>query len=163
MIAVDVQVDVEVESDGWSALGDPGGLCRGAVEAALAAAPGRPEGDLSVAILLADDEGVRELNRVWRRQDKPTNVLSFPAPDLPAPPGRPRPLGDVALAFETVAAEAAAEGKRLGDHLAHLVVHGVLHLLGHDHLDDPEADRMEAVEAEALARLGIANPYRADA
>ena len=96
------------------------------------------------------------------RPDAPTNVLSFPAAaSAPPAPGAPLLLGDVVLAFETVAAEAAAQGKPLADHLAHLVVHGVLHLLGFDHEADAEAERMEALETRLLAGLGIADPYRA--
>jgi probable rRNA maturation factor len=107
----------------------------------------------------------RELNRRWRGKDSATNVLSFPAQDFEAgpvsmPPRRlSLPLGDVVLAFETVAAEAAAQGKSLDDHAAHLIVHGILHLLGLDHAAEEEAEAMEAMERAALAALGIADPY----
>jgi probable rRNA maturation factor len=99
------------------------------------------------------------LNRDWRGKDKPTNVLSFPA--MPVTPGGAVPpmLGDIALAFETVAAEAALEGKSFDHHLVHLIVHGLLHLLGHDHEDDVQAEAMEALERAALARLAIPDPY----
>jgi probable rRNA maturation factor len=155
--------EVTVEAEAWqSAVTDPVGIATRAVAAALDAAavsfPSPPE----VSVLLADDARVRELNRDWRGKDKPTNVLSFPAWEAgdPAPAGGPLPLGDVALALETVLREAAAEGKAPEAHLAHLVVHGTLHLLGHDHEDEDEAERMEALEVGALARLGIADPYR---
>ncbi|HEX8374556.1 MAG TPA: rRNA maturation RNase YbeY, partial [Geminicoccaceae bacterium] len=120
---------------------------------------------VEVSVLLADDAHVRELNRVWRGVDKPTNVPSFPArePGEPWPAEGPAHLGDVAVALETVLREAAAEGKAPGDHLAHLVVHGTLHLLGHDHDADAEADAMEALEVRVLAGLGVADPYRDDA
>jgi probable rRNA maturation factor len=112
-----------------------------------------------VSLLLTDDAGMRELNRAWREIDRPTNVLSFPGSGTPGADGV-RHLGDIALAFDTVAREAEAEGKSLAHHLAHLIVHGVLHCLGHDHEADAEAQTMEALEIEALARLGIADPYR---
>jgi probable rRNA maturation factor len=138
-------------------------LARRAVREALAAEP--PSGRVELSVVLTDDRAVRRLNRDWRGQDKPTNVLSFPshhgagAPRLPA--GVPVPLGDVVVACGVAAAEAAAQGKSLRAHLAHLVVHGVLHLLGHDHEADAEAERMEALEVRVLRRMGIANPYGA--
>lgn len=158
------RVAVLVETPEWPRrLRTAPALARRAVRAALAAAP--PAGDVELSVVLADDRAVRRLNRDWRGQDKPTNVLSFPlqngagaAPRLPA--GVPAPLGDVVVACGVAAAEAAAQGKSLGAHLAHLVVHGVLHLLGHDHELDAEAARMEALEARILRGLGIANPYR---
>jgi probable rRNA maturation factor len=120
---------------------------------------------VEVSVLLTDDARVRELNRVWRGADKPTNVLSFPArePGEPWPSEGPVMLGDVAVALETVLREAAAEGKAPGDHLAHLVVHGTLHLLGHDHVgSDAEAEAMESLEVRVLAGLGVADPYGDD-
>src|SRR5690606_30774609 len=103
--------------------------------------------------MLADDTRIRDLNRTWRGQDKPTNVLSFPAPE--GPPDDARFLGDIVLAFETVEHEARAEGKPLEHHLAHLAVHGALHLLGYDHERDSDANAMEQHERHILARLGI--------
>jgi probable rRNA maturation factor len=151
-------IGLSVETDRWSAIADAEALAQRAVDAVFAAAS-LPESDFEISILLADDAAVRDLNRTWRGQDKPTNVLSFPANPQPGAPG-PRSLGDIALAFETVAAEAQAEGKALADHAAHLIVHGVLHLLGYDHETEAEADEMEALEVNALALLGIADPYR---
>jgi probable rRNA maturation factor len=132
-------------------------VCRATAAAALAAAAPPREHELS--LLLADDSAIRALNRDWRGKDQPTNVLSFPA-GPPAAEGAPLLLGDVALAYETVAREAAEQGKTLADHMRHLLVHGILHLLGHDHEDEDEAERMESLERSILAGLGVADPYR---
>jgi len=114
-----------------------------------------------VSLLLTDDAAVQVLNREWRGMDKPTNVLSFPAEGI-SPPGAPALLGDVALAFETVAREAGAQGKPLDHHMRHLLVHGVLHLIGYDHVQDGEAERMEGRERQILAGLGVPDPYAAE-
>lgn len=116
-----------------------------------------------VAVVLADDAFVRDLNRTYRGKDAPTNVLAFANDDDgPLPPGEPRQYGDVILARETLLREAANQDKAPEDHLRHLVVHGVLHLLGRDHRTDREAAEMEAHEVAALAGLGVPNPYGAD-
>jgi probable rRNA maturation factor len=114
-----------------------------------------------IDIRLTDDGEQRQLNRTYRGKDAPTNVLSFPLADLaePAPPGSLVLLGDVVLAFETVRREAEAQHKTLADHFRHLVVHGVLHLLGFDHESGGDAAAMEAREIEILARLGVPDPY----
>jgi probable rRNA maturation factor len=175
---VDILVTIEAES--WrTALPDAEPVCRRAAEAALDAA-GRPgTGPAELSVVLADDATVHDLNRTWRGKDAPTNVLSFPLQDLnplekkPEPKGAkalesvaggppvPLLLGDVILAHETVAREADAQSKPLADHVTHLVVHGVLHLLGFDHVEEAQAERMERTETEILARLGIADPYAA--
>jgi probable rRNA maturation factor len=116
-------------------------------------------GGAEVSVMLSDDARVREVNRAWRKMDKPTNVLSFPAAEADKISSSPF-LGDVILAFETVEREAADEDKPFADHVAHLMVHGFLHLIGYDHETDQEAERMEALETRALAELGIADPYR---
>lgn len=129
-------------------------------------------GQLGLSVVLADDAAVQELNRQFRTKDKPTNVLSFPAYEsvaalravLAAPTDDPMLedagyLGDMILARETVAREAVEQGKPVHDHLCHLLVHGTLHLLGYDHLDDGEAEEMEALEIRILKELSIANPY----
>lgn len=150
-------IDVGCEVEGWAAvLPGADALLHRAAEAAWQAAG--LDGDAELSILLADDARQRGLNRDYRGKDKPTNVLSFPAGDEDCA-GRPRLLGDVVLALETISAEAEAQSKDLADHLTHLTVHGVLHLLGHDHETETEADAMEALETEILRGLGIADPY----
>jgi len=125
-----------------------------------AAKPFRPRGRAAeLSLVLAGDPLVRSLNRRWRGHDAATNVLSFPAGDDAVGAG-PLLLGDVVLAYETVAREAQDQGKTLAAHLSHLVAHGVLHLLGWDHESDAEARRMEGLERRILARLGMADPYR---
>lgn len=127
---------------------------------------------VEIAVMATDDDGIARLNAEFRGKPTPTNVLSWPVQDLgPGKPGaRPctpkadafgdLPLGDVALAFQTCAREAAEQGKPLEAHLTHLIVHGVLHLLGYDHIDDADAALMERCEVEILGKLGIADPYR---
>lgn len=117
------------------------------------------EGPIEVSLALANDEVVQNLNRDFRGQDKPTNVLSFEGDDGFDLPGEPRILGDVVLALETCQREAHEQQKSFQDHLTHLVVHGVLHLLGYDHIDDEDAQEMETLETDILARLNIADPY----
>ncbi len=134
-------------------------LCGEAARAALSGA-GCALGPAELSIVLGDDALVRSLNRQWRGQDNPTNVLSFAALPAALPPGAPHLLGDVVLAFETLAAEAEAQGKPLAHHLRHLLVHGVLHLLGFDHEAASEAERMEVLEVAVLAGLGVPDPYR---
>ena len=137
-------IDIAVEHEAWAALGDLDGLVERAVAAALDAAAARSADDAELSIVLADDAFVRDLNARWLGKDKATNVLSFPS----AAAGL---LGDIVVALEA--------GRPLGDHLAHLIVHGVFHLAGFDHEDDREADEMERRESRALAVLGIASPY----
>jgi probable rRNA maturation factor len=120
-----------------------------------------PLAQIELAITLADDAELRRLNRRYRGLDMPTNVLAFPAWEAGSqlPPGAPLLLGDVVLGFETVAHEAAEQGKSLVEHLSHIVVHGVLHLLGYDHQTEAEAEAMRAVERSILAELGMPDPY----
>jgi probable rRNA maturation factor len=112
-----------------------------------------------LAVVLTDDVAIRALNRTWRGKDVPTNVLSFPTQATPAGNKAKRLLGDIVIAYETTAREADAEGKPLQDHLAHLAVHGFLHLLGHDHETEREAAAMERLEIAVLKRLEVPNPY----
>jgi probable rRNA maturation factor len=147
-------IGIEVEDPAWTAaLPDAEALALVAVDATLASEGAVGEG---VSLLLTDDETVRGLNLRFREQDKPTNVLSFPAPQNPE-----RFLGDIALAYGVCAREAQEQGKPLAHHLQHLVAHGVLHLLGYDHVSDAQADEMEGLERAVLAGLGIPDPYLA--
>lgn len=139
------------EHDAWAALAGLAERAEAAVAAALATLEAPRAGQ--AAVLLSDDAALQALNKRFRGKDAPTNVLSFPAP-----PGEDYP-GDVALGFETCAREAERDGKTLEDHAVHLVLHGVLHLNGHDHIKEDEAAEMEALERAALAAVGIADPY----
>lgn len=148
-----VTIDIKAEVEGWQGILGAELIAHRAVAAALADA-GIVEGE--AAVLLADDARIRELNRVWRNKDQATNVLSFPA----YAPGAPtRLLGDIVLAFDTVKREAEAEGKTVEAHLTHLAVHGTLHLLGHDHDNEKDAETMENLERKIMARLGFPDPY----
>ena len=152
-------LDVSVEDNSWDSLAG--------VEQVVAAAGGavavRMElENCEAAVALSSDARVRELNRTYRGRDKPTNVLSFPSPAVPFVAeglSSTRYLGDIILAAETVAAEAAHEGKPVRHHVQHLVVHGLLHLLGHDHEAEDAARRMEKLEVEILDTLGVPDPY----
>lgn len=158
-----VEITVTVACESWlTACSEAGSLAEKAARAVLAAEPPEAGGaPVLLGIVLTDDSEQRALNRVWRGKDASTNVLSFAAadPDEKPPPGAPLLLGDVVLAFETVAREATERHKPLSDHLSHLVVHGVLHLRGFDHESDAEAAHMEARETEILAELGVPAPY----
>jgi probable rRNA maturation factor len=159
-----------LEHDAWQAVDLPT-LAERAARATLAELGLQPEG-FAISLLACDDARIAALNADFRGKPQPTNVLSWPsedrAPDRPGarpeppepgPPGDPAELGDIALAWETCHAEAAAADKPLADHLSHLVVHSVLHLLGYDHISDTDAEIMEATEVRALARMGLADPY----
>ncbi len=157
---MNLEVDIEEWPAGqWEALAERACAATQAVEPALA----NPR--LVVSLLFTSDEEVHALNREWRERDKPTNVLSFPMlarADLVHldPEGPPEMLGDIALAHGTCAREAAEKGVSLEDHATHLIIHGLLHLAGHDHVEsDAEAEAMEKLEIAALAKLGIADPY----
>jgi probable rRNA maturation factor len=150
-VTVSVLIEVEIDDPAWTAaLPDAQDLAIAAGEATL----DRPG---EVAVLLTGDETLRDLNNRFRGKDRPTNVLSFPAPANPE--GH---LGDIALAYGVCATEAEAQGKTLAAHLQHLVAHGVLHLVGFDHETDAEAEVMEARERVILAALGVSDPYAAD-
>ena len=148
-------IEIMIEAGGWDALGDIETLTRRAVETCVEMADAEVDEEEELSLLLCDDARIRELNRDFRGLDKPTNVLSFPAPEQVGSLA----LGDIAIAFETVAREAAEEGKSLADHYSHMVVHGLLHILGYDHEMDDEAEIMEALERAILGRMGIADPY----
>lgn len=160
-------VDLDIEIDGWPSSYDWADLAYRAAEAAEKVAPELANQRLTASVLFTVDEDVRTLNREWRTKDKPTNVLSFPMllrDELHglAPEGGPEMLGDIALAWETCLREAAEKGVSTEDHTAHLLVHGLLHLAGHDHeTSDAEAEAMEALERKALAIMGLPDPYGA--
>jgi probable rRNA maturation factor len=157
-----MQIDIDIEEwpeGAWDAL---------ATRTALAAGEGEPllaNPRLIASLLFTSDGEVHALNREWRQRDKPTNVLSFPMLEREelaslTPDGPPVMLGDIALAYATCAREAAEKGVTLEAHASHLIVHGLLHLAGHDHVDsDEQAEAMEALETTILAKLGIADPY----
>ncbi|WP_374575009.1 rRNA maturation RNase YbeY [Phenylobacterium sp.] len=148
-------IDIEIEDEGWTAaLPDAAAVALAAAEAALAGLPEGLDGPVDVAVLLTDDETVAELNERFRGKAGPTNVLSFPAPDNPQ-----AHLGDIALALGVCLREADEQAKPLKHHLQHLVVHGVLHLVGYDHMTDAEAVEMEGLERVVLAGLGTPDPY----
>lgn len=161
-------ISLRIDAPIWQAsIPDLEAFCGRVVAAALAAAaPAAWLREAEIDVLLCDDAAIASLNARHRGIARPTNVLSFPALDLvpgEAPPtplaGVPVLLGDIVVAHDTSAAEAAEAGRRLADHLAHLLVHGTLHLLGHDHVEDDAAEAMEAIERDVLATLGIADPY----
>ena len=172
-------IEVEIEDERWTvAVPDAEALTVQAAQASLKSAhPGESRdpvlssqhfagktwvptfvgmSGLGMSVLLTSDEAVQALNQRFRHQDKPTNVLSFPAPPNPE-----NHLGDIALAFETCEREAAEQGKSLAHHLQHLVAHGALHLVGYDHQSEAEAQAMEALEREILSGLGVPDPYAA--
>ena len=159
MLTLEIDIAPPWPAGDWEAL---------AIRAAQAAAVVAPELDhprLLASLLFADDREVHALNREWRGKDRPTNVLSFPmlerAELLALPPdGPPELLGDIALAYETCAREAAEQGLPVAAHATHLIVHGLLHLAGYDHeISTAAAEAMEALEIKALASLGLADPY----
>lgn len=151
----DLAIDLEIEDPAWlEALSDVKCLIEAAATKALSAKRLVDTNASNLVILLTSDDEMQGLNAQFRGQDKATNVLSFPAAINPE--GH---LGDLALAYETCAKEAKEQGKTLADHVQHLTVHGVLHLIGYDHDHDDEAEIMEALERSLLAELGIADPY----
>ncbi|NVD44177.1 rRNA maturation RNase YbeY [Qipengyuania atrilutea] len=158
-------MNLDLVVEGWPE-GEWDALADRAAEAAAGVEPLLANARLMTSVLFTCDEEVHALNREWRDRDEPTNVLSFPMllreelEDLDVD-GPPEMLGDIALACETCAREAQEKGVSLEDHVAHLLVHGFLHLAGHDHVnDDAEADAMEALEIKALGTMGIGDPYR---
>ena len=157
-----MELDIDIED--WPA-GEWEALASRAAAAAAEVAPELAHPRLSASLLFTSDDEIHALNREWRGRDKPTNVLSFPMLARAelialAPEGPPELLGDIALAHETCAREAADKGIALADHAVHLIIHGLLHLAGHDHETSPaDAEAMEQLEINALALLGLADPY----
>ena len=150
----DMSIDVMIDSGLWKKHPGAEDIVRKAIAEATQAVPHKRA---EMAVVLTDDSAMQALNKRWRGTDKPTNVLSFPAQATPA--AAAAHLGDIVIAFETTALEAEREGKPFAHHLMHLVVHGYLHLLGHDHETDREAKAMERLETKILARIGIPDPY----
>ena len=145
-----LNIDVAITDEVWSSTGlDLDAICGAAISSVETSLIRNDASELSIAFV--DDAAIQVLNQTYRDKDKPTNVLSFPM-DGPM-------LGDIVLARETIAAEAALQSKTLSDHLSHLIIHGLLHLLGYDHETDEQAAEMESLEINALKRLGIDNPY----
>jgi probable rRNA maturation factor len=140
-------IEIEIDDEAWMSVTDVEDLVEEAARLALEEAG-------VVTVSLTDDETVADLNQRFRGKTGPTNVLSFPAAETARPF-----LGDVILAYGVCTREADEQGKPIADHLLHLVIHGVLHLLGHDHLEDDEAEAMEARERTLLAKLGVPDPY----
>lgn len=157
-----MQLDIDIED--WP-VGDWDALAERAAQAAGEGEPLLANPRLLASLLFTSDAEVHTLNREWRERDKPTNVLSFPMLDREelealALDGPPEMLGDIALAYETCAREAGEKGVTLEAHATHLIVHGLLHLAGHDHVEsDDQAEAMEALETAILAKLGIGDPY----
>ena len=156
-----LRLALEIEDPRWTrALPDVAALVEKAIALALADVDDTSR-TIEVGVRLVDDGTIQGLNRDWRGRDKPTNVLSFPLGD-PAPvddPDFPWLIGDIVMSFDTMKAEAERDGKTLEHHVAHLAIHAALHLIGHDHEDEAEAEAMEAAEVKLLAGLGISDPY----
>jgi probable rRNA maturation factor len=150
--------DIEQDSPLWDRLIDAEAIAERAIEAAAEQADVKLLDGAEVSLLLSDNAHVQSVNREWRGLDKPTNVLSFPAVE-PSKLARAPFLGDIIIAYETVESEARLDDKAFADHYAHLVVHGFLHLLGYDHLDEADAQKMESLEIAILASLDIPDPY----
>jgi probable rRNA maturation factor len=149
-----MNLDISIDDRAWRAVPSLRGLARTAVLAVL------PDDDVTIGLLFTSDARIAEINGQWRGKPSATNVLSFPvSAATPVPEGEPRPLGDIVMAYGIISREAQEQKKPLGHHVTHLIVHGVLHLLGYDHENDDEAGAMEAREIMILAELGMENPY----
>lgn len=165
--ATRLEIQLNVESGGWPDEETLGGFAARVLEhtAGFLADNARqpfPDYPLEISLVFTSDDDIRTVNEAWRGQDKPTNVLSFPAFPL-APGGKPGPmLGDIIMAEETLRREALDLGIPFDDHLTHLLVHGFLHLFGYDHMTDEEAAVMEGLETRILAEMGLADPYGED-
>jgi probable rRNA maturation factor len=152
-------VDIAELDERWRVVGGLEGLCAAAARAAVDACGARVADACELSLVLCDDARIAALNAQYRGRARATNVLSFRAGEAAAPGVTAPPLGDVVLAYDTIAREACEQGKTFENHLCHLVVHGVLHLLGYDHLDDASAGIMEGIEIAALAQVRVPNPY----
>lgn len=153
-----VHYDMAINADGWQNEETLRRLVDSVLQATLREL-GFNNIDSELSLVFTNDADIREINAKWRHIDKPTNVLSFPAFALQPGQEPGEVLGDIVIARETVEREAAEEDKSFDDHLSHLVVHGLLHLMGYDHQNDEEAEKMETLERKILASLGISDPY----
>ncbi|MGI9464535.1 MAG: rRNA maturation RNase YbeY [Aestuariivirgaceae bacterium] len=155
-----MDVSIAITCDLWDSQDNLEETVLSAATAAFKAAK-LSSADLEFSVVLSDDETVAELNQRWRGKNRATNVLSFPAAQTAAR-GENEPIfaGDIILASGVVSRESIESGKPLATHLSHLIVHGVLHLMGYDHNDDPSAARMQATETDAMALLGLPDPYK---
>ncbi len=154
-----IDIVLDRQSGGWGDEASLFALAGQVVAAATSTLALKPADPCELSLVFSDDATVKSLNALWRGKDMPTNVLSFPAMVVKPGDRLPPLLGDVVLAFETVAREAALESKTLDSHVSHLILHGFLHLLGYDHESDTEAEKMEALERAILAKLAIPDPY----
>jgi probable rRNA maturation factor len=155
-----VEVDIIISAEAWQGFDGLEKLTHDGVEACLAESGASLVEGCEISVTFCDDAEIRELNAEWRGKDKPTNVLSFPTPG----PLSARPLlGDIVIAYETVAREAEEQEKTLPEHTSHMVVHGFLHLIGYDHETAAEAEEMESLERRIASRLGLRDPYAGDA
>ncbi len=154
-----VAIDILVEAGEWPDESALALLAEQAVSSVVAELGKGSEGSPELSLVFTDDPHIQKLNADWRGKDGPTNVLSFPAFPVPPGAGLPPMLGDIVLAAKTVSREANLDGKPLEHHIAHLIIHGFLHLVGHDHETEAEAEAMESIERRALARLAIPDPY----
>lgn len=150
----EISLAIEIEDSRWQGIAGIENLLKKAAAATLSGQEAH-----EIACLLTDDQSMQDINKQWRGQGKPTNVLSFPAAKMGLPEGQPQPLGDIVMAFDTIQQEAHESGKSLDHHISHLMVHGVLHLLGYDHHTEEDAEVMESRERAILGTLGISDPY----
>lgn len=149
-----MNLDISIDDREWRVVPNLRKLARTAVLAVL------PDDDVAIGLLFTSDARIAEINGQWRGKASATNVLSFPvSATTPVPEGEPRPLGDIVMAYGVISREALEQKKPFAHHVTHLIVHGVLHLLGYDHENDDEAGAMEAREIMILAELGMENPY----
>ena len=155
------EIEIVLEDERWASQLDPEKLVADVLRyAELNAAVSIPS-DAAVTVLFCSDARIRELNSRWMHKDAPTNVLSFPAP-ISEGFGEGRYLGDIAISYETVSLEAQREGKSFDEHVAHMILHGLLHLLDFDHQNEEEAIRMEQIESEILVAMGMGDPWSGD-
>ena len=151
-----LHIDIAIDAPAWETLPQLEALAERVIRQCEAVGGVELANGCELSLAFCDDAAIKALNARWRGKDEPTNVLSFPTPGAPA--GKPL-LGDIVIAYETVAREAQSEGKSLADHTAHMIFHGFLHLIGYDHETPAEAEEMETLERRIAQALGIKDPY----